>query len=298
MPPEAYPLHRRAVLAGGLAAAASSLAAPAWSATSANARFRAIEARTGGRLGVSMTRQGDTHVGWRENERFLMCSSFKALAAAAVLARVDHGAERLERWIPYGAADMQPYAPVTKANLAKGGMALGDLCAAAVELSDNTAANLVLVALGGPAGVTRYVRGLGDTVTRLDRNEPALNTAKPGTNFDTTTPASMVGLWDRILMGGALSDASTTRLMGWLEACQTGPKRLPKAMPTEQHWRIGHKTGSGSTTLGDVAIMTPGDGHRILIAVYLNVPDALSGRFEDDMAEAGRIALAHLRNKT
>ena len=245
-----------------------------------------------------MTRQGDAHVAWRENERFLMCSSFKALAAAAVLARVDRGTERLERWIAYGPADMQPYAPVTRANLAKGGMAMGDLCAAAVELSDNTAANLILAAVGGPAGVTRYVRGLGDTVTRLDRNEPGLNTAKPGTDFDTTTPASMIGLWDRILLGGALSDASTGRLLGWLEACQTGPRRLPMAMRSEQHWRIGHKTGSGSTTLGDVALMTPGDGHRILIAVYLDVPDALSGRFEDAMAEAGRVALGQLRNKT
>jgi beta-lactamase class A len=193
---------------------------------------------------------------------------------------------------------MQPYAPVTKANLARGGMTLGDLCAAAVELSDNTAANLILTSLGGPAAVTRYLRGLGDQVTRLDRNEPALNTAKPGTDFDTTTPASMVGLWNRILLGKALSDASTARLLGWLEACQTGPKRLPMAIPADRHWRIGHKTGSGSTTLGDVAIMTPGDGFPILIAVYLNVPDALSGRFESDIADAGRIAFGQLRNKT
>ena len=108
----------------------------------------------------------------------------------------------------------------------------------------------------------------------------------------------MVGLWNQILLGKALSDASRARLIGWLEACQTGPDRLPKATPPEQHWRIGHKTGSGATTLGDVAILTPGDGHPVLIAVYLEAQDALSGRLDSAIAEAGRIALGQLRNKT
>jgi beta-lactamase class A len=295
MPPEAGLTHRRGLLAGGLAAAASLVARPAWSAAT-DAAFRAIEARTGGRLGVSMTRQGDTHVGWRENERFLMCSTFKALAVAAVLARVDHGAEKLDRWITYGAADMQPYAPVAKANLAKGGMTLSDLCAAAVELSDNTAANLILSNLGGPAAVTRYIRSLGDQTTRLDRNEPALNTAKPGTTWDTTTPASMVGLWSHILLGKALSEGSRRRLSDWLAACQTGPARLPAALSKTEHWRIGHKTGSGSTTIGDVAIVQPGEGLPILIAVYLDVPHAQSDAHDAAIAEAGRIAMRRFRN--
>ena len=294
---EAGLLHRRGLIAGGLAGTAGLAARPAWSAQT-DVAFKAIEARTGGRLGVAMIRHGDVQVGWRENERFLMCSSFKALAAACVLDRVDRGGEALDRWIAYGPADVLPYAPVTRANLAKGGMTLGDLCAAAVELSDNTAANLILARLGGPAAVTGYVRGLGDRVTRLDRNEPALNTAEPGTDFDTTTPASMVGLWNRILLGKALTGAATARLLAWLEACQTGAKRLPMALPAGRHWRIGHKTGSGGTTLGDVAILTPDAGAPILIAVYLNAADALSGRLESDMAEAGRIALGQLRNQT
>ena len=295
MPLEAGLTHRRGLIAGGLAATAGLAARPAGSAAT-DAAFKAIEARTGGRLGVSMTRQGDTHVGWRENERFLMCSTFKALAAAAVLARVDQGTEKLDRWIAYGATDMQPYAPVTKASLAKGGMTLGDLCAAAVELSDNTAANMILTNLGGPAAVTRYLRSLGDQITRLDRNEPALNTAMPGTNWDTTTPASMVRLWNHLLLGKALSVSSRQQLRDWLAACQTGAARLPAALSKTEHWQIGHKTGSGSTTIGDVAIVQPAEGLPILIAVYLNVPHAPSDLHDAAIAEAGRIALRRFRN--
>jgi len=63
--------------------------------------------------------------------------------------------------------------------------------AAAIEHSDNTAANLLLRTVGGPAAVTAYLRALGDPVTRLDRNEPALNEAKPGDVRDTTTPSAL-----------------------------------------------------------------------------------------------------------
>jgi beta-lactamase class A len=296
MRPEAT-AHRRGVLTGALAAGASFCAGSALAAAT-DSDFRAIEARTGGRLGVSMSRQGDTHVGWRENERFLMCSTFKALAVAALLRRVDQGQEKLDRWVPYGAKDLLDYAPAAKAQVGKGGMRLADLCAAAVELSDNTAANLILDSEGGPAGVTRFIRSLGDTTTRLDRTEPELNRPHPGAPWDTTTPASMVGLWRKILLGDALSAPSREHLKTWLYACQTGAARLPKALPPEHHWRIGHKTGSGSTTLGDVAIIQPGEGLPILIAVYLEVPHAGSSAHEAAIAEAGRVALRHFRNMT
>jgi beta-lactamase class A len=222
-----------------------------------------------------------------------MCSTFKALAVSAVLARVDHGQEKLDRWIAYGQADIQEYAPVTKANLAKGGMALGDLCAAALELSDNTAANLILAALDGPGGVTSYVRSLGDTTTRLDRNEPTLNRPGPaGDPHDTTTPASMAGLWSKIVVGDALATNSRAKLTGWLEACQTGANRIKSVTPTG--WKIGHKTGLGQTTLGDVAVLTPPNGPQILITAYFEQPDALSHPHDEAIAEAARIALRYL----
>jgi len=278
----------------GLGVTASVAAAPAFADGDPAAAFRAIEARTGGRLGLYAFRLGgDRVLGWREHERFLMCSTFKALAVAAVLARVDRGQERLDRWIVFGPADLQEYAPIAKANLDKGGMTLETICAGAVELSDNTCANLLLVALGGPAGVTQYIRSLGDGVTRLDRNEPTLNRPGPGDDpHDTTTPASMTGLWRTILFGKALSPSSLARLTAWLDACATSPNRLKAATP--QGWRIGHKTGLGSTTAGDVAVFTPPTGAPILIAVYLNVAGTLDNSHDDAFAEVGRLALSHI----
>ena len=293
MRPEPFLLHRREVLTGVLALSAG-LASGTARADGLAGQFQAIEQRAGGRLGLcAMTADRGKGVDWRSGERFLMCSTFKALAVSAVLARVDRGQEKLDRWIAYGQADLQDYAPVTKANLAKGGMALGDLCAAAIELSDNTAANLILAALGGPGGVTGYVRSLGDTTTRLDRNEPTLNRPGPaGDPHDTTTPASMVGLWRKVALGDALAPASRAKLTGWLEACQTGAERIKSVTPAG--WKIGHKTGWGSNTLGDVALLTPPSGQPILIAAYFEQPDALSHPHDEAIAEAARIALRFL----
>ena len=278
----------------GLGMTASVAAAPAFADAALEARFKAIEARTGGRLGLSAGRVGGgPTLAWRADERFLMCSTFKALAVSAVLGRVDRGEEHLDRWIAYGPTDLQDYAPVAKANLGKGGMTLETICAAAVELSDNTCANLILAALGGPAGVTHYIRSLGDSVTRLDRTEPTLNRPGPGDDpHDTTTPASMTGLWRAILFGKALSGSSLAKLTGWLEACATSPNRLKAATP--QGWRMGHKTGLGSTTAGDVAFFAPPSGAPILIAVYLNVAGTLDNSHDDAFAEVGRLALNHI----
>ncbi len=288
MPHRSEGFSRRALLASGLAAAAWPASAAQVSAFERQAR--ALEARAGGRLGFWGNQLGgDNLFGWRENERFRMCSTFKSLAVAAVLARVDRGHERLERWIPYGPSDLQPYAPVTKANLAKGGMTLGDLCAAAIELSDNTAANLILASIGGPSGVTQLARSLGDKVTRLDRTEPELNRGAPGDPRDTTSPAAMVGLWERLLLRDGLSQTSQTRLTDWLEACKTGSGRLPAATP--KGWVVGHKTGSGATTIGDVAVFTNPllSSWPVMMAVYLDAPP--SDAHDAIIADVGRLLL-------
>src|SRR5437660_8031277 len=130
-----------------------------------------------------------------------MCSTFKFVDAAVVLKRVDGGQEKLDRFVSYGAKDIQEYAPVTKAHLKDGGMTLGALCAAAIEQSDNTAGNLLLDAIGGPGGVTNFGRTVGDKMTRLDRKEPELNSAIPGDERDTTTPAAMCADMQRLLLG-------------------------------------------------------------------------------------------------
>jgi beta-lactamase class A len=132
-------------------------------------------------------------VDYRVDEQFPMCSTFKFLAAAAVLRRVDEKQEKLERFVPYDVKQILEYAPVTKDHLKEGVMTLGALCAAAIEQSDDTAANLLLDTIGDPAGLTNFLRGLGDNMTRLDRKEPELNSAIPGDDRDTTTPARSAG---------------------------------------------------------------------------------------------------------
>jgi beta-lactamase class A len=246
------------------AAAASLIAAPAFAAD----RLAAIEAGVGGRLGVfALDVTSGRTLAHRPGERFPMCSTFKAMAAAAALKRVDAGELRLDTFIRYGSAELLPYAPVTGKHVADGGVVLGDLLAAAVELSDNTAANLVLKAIGGPAGWTAFVRQLADATSRLDRTEPTLNTSVPGDPRDTTTPAAMAYDLKATLLGDALSPASREALAGWMVACQTGAARLRAGLP--KSWRIGDKTGTGDHgSTNDIAVAWTASG-PIVIACYL-----------------------------
>jgi beta-lactamase class A len=232
------------------------------------ARIAAIETRIGGRIGVAaLDTTNSKHVDYRADERFPMCSTFKFLAAAAELKCVDEKKEKLERFVPYGAKEILEYAPVTKEHLKDGGMTLGALCAAAIEQSDNTAGNLLLNAIGGPAGLTNFVRTLGDKVTRLDRIEPDLNSAIPGDERDTTTPAPICSDMQRLLLGDALSEASRRQLEDWLQRNETGGPMIRAGVP--KNWIIGDKTGRGSNgTTNDIAIVRPPGRAPILLAIY------------------------------
>jgi beta-lactamase class A len=247
-----------------------------------------LERREGGRLGVAVL---DTATGrrleHRGNERFAMCSTFKFLLAAAILQRVDRGAERLDRRLEYGESDLLEYAPVSKQHVKDGGMSLADACAAAVELSDNTAANLLLKALGGPEHLTKFFRSLGDDITRLDNNEPALNVVKPGEEHDTTTPFSMVRLLSTVLFGQVLAPASRTRLEGWMLDAKVGGRRVPAGLPPL--WRVAHKTGTGSNQTNDVGVIWPPDRAPIVVAVLYTRGEIPQERREDVLRDVGRI---------
>src|SRR5881227_1207462 len=185
-------------------------------------RIAAIEARIGGRIGVAaLDTTNSKQVEYRADERFPMCSTFKFLAAAAVLKRVDEGKENLERFIRYSSQDLLEYAPVTKAHLKDGGMTLAALCAAAIEQSDNTAGNLLLDVIGGPPGLTNFARSIGDQITRLDRKEPELNSAIPGDERDTTTPAAMCADLQRLLLADVLFESSRQEFEDWLQHNET-----------------------------------------------------------------------------
>ena len=248
-------------------------------------RFAAIEARCGGRLGVGVldAETGRT-AGHRGHERFPMCSAHKALSAAAVLARVDRGEDRLDRRVRFGAEEVLPYSPGTKAHAGGDGMALAEVCEAAVALSDNTAANLMLGAVGGPAGLTAFLRGIGDEATRLDRTEPALNEALPGDPRDTTSPLAMAADLDRLVLGEALSPASRGQLAAWLVACKTGDARRRTGVPPG--WRVGDKTGTGERgTANDVGVLWPPGRSPVVVTVFITGstarPDAQSAAIAD-----------------
>ncbi len=195
-----------------------------------------------------------------------MCSTFKMLLAASVLVRVDTSKESLDRTIKMP-AQFLPNSPITQEH-AGGSMMTRDLCAAAITRSDNTAANLLLATIDGPAGYTRFAHSLGDRVTRLDRIEPTLNEARPGDPRDTTSPTAMLADWRELLLGNKLSPSSRKQLIDWLIANQTGDERLRKGLAAG--WIVGDKTGSdGKTTTNDVAILWPTNHAPILVAAYL-----------------------------
>jgi beta-lactamase class A len=173
----------------------------------------------------------------------------------------------LDRFIRYDAKDILEYAPVTKAHLKDGGMTLGALGAAAIEQSDNTAGNLLLDTIGGPVGLTNFVRTVGDEKTRLDRKEPELNSAIPGDERDTTTPAAMCVDMQRLLLGNVLSESSRHQLGDWLQHNETGALMIRAGVP--KTWTVGDKTGrcaNGATN--DVAIIRPSGRAPILVVIY------------------------------
>ena len=271
---------RRDVLAG----LAASLLPVASIGAGRTDSFEAVEWASGGRLGVYVldTASGRS-LGHRADERFLMCSTLKLLLAAAVLARVEARAERLDRLVPYTASDMLAYAPVSRAHLAEGGLRIGALCRAVVEVSDNTAANLLLASIGGPASVTRFARSLGDRVTRLDRIEPVLN--NPHGMFDTSTPRAMAGLMRAVLLGPALALASRTALEGWMMACATGRHRLRAGLPAI--WSAGDKTGTSDTQTNDLAIIRPPGRAPLIVAAFYEVGPATTEAREAVLQQVG-----------
>jgi beta-lactamase class A len=270
-------------------AATSALVAPA---TAMSDALAALEARHGGRLGVYARDLGS---GWaishRADEAFPMCSTFKMLLVAAVLARVARGRERLTRKITYTTHDLLAYAPVTKAHLAANGtgaLSVEALCGAAIEWSDNTAANLLLASAGGPPGVTAFARAIGDPRTRLDRTEPALNTSIPGDPRDTTTPRAMARDVEHLIFGSTLPPALRSRLRGWMLACKTASTRIPAGLPSG--WQSGNKTGTGDNgSTNDVAFILPPSGGPIVAAVYSTGSRATGDQREAVLAAVGRI---------
>jgi beta-lactamase class A len=274
-------IERRQFLIGaggvGLLATAPSLAAPgaAFGGQHLRDEVQALERRSGGRLGVFVldtgTRRSFSH---RGDERFPLCSTFKFLLAADLLARADRGALDLDRRLPIRATHLGN-SDFVKSRVGRDA-SLEELAHAIIDISDNDAANLLLPLVGGPAGLTAFARAIGDPVTRIDRMEPVSDA--PSDIEDTTSPATMATDLERILLGRLLRPASRSTLINWLVRSQTGPRRLRAGLPSG--WRLAHKTGTGMHgSSNDAGVVWRPHGAPLVVAVYLTgSPLAESGR--------------------
>jgi beta-lactamase class A len=281
-------INRRTLLA-----AASGLAVWPTFADESPPMLTGYERETGGRIGLyAENLSTGAKIAWRADERFVMCSTFKASLAAFVLMRIDHGQDQLENMINFGSEDLLDYAPAARQALAqnhtRASMSVAAMCEAAVELSDNTCANLLLARVGGPAALTIFWRSMGDAITRLDHNEPELNRSTPGDPNDTTTPAAMAGNLRRLLLGNILSQRSREYLTGWMLNCKTGNNRLRAGLPG--NWRVADKTGNnGKDAAGDIAVTWPSSGGPTLVCVYTQGGSPTAPQLEAVFAEIGRV---------
>ncbi|KXF74838.1 class A beta-lactamase [Paramesorhizobium deserti] len=290
-------LSRRQALAGSLLAvpalASLTSAARAQSGGKLENELAKLEDRHGGRIGVAILNlaTGDK-IGHRADERFLLCSTFKALTAGYILARVDRGEEELDRRIVHAKKDLVTWSPITEKHVGGAGMSVAELCLATVTLSDNTAANLLLNSFGGPAGLTAFLRSIGDETTRLDRFETELNVhEKPGDLRDTTTPAAMLETLRKLLFGDVLSRSSRAQLAAWMVMNKTGDEKLRAGFPAD--WMIGDKTGGNGDKYGnsnDVAVAWSPDRGAVIVSAYCEIPSVSEKERAAILAEIGRIA--------
>nr|BFE51060.1 class A beta-lactamase BlaC [Saccharothrix mutabilis subsp. capreolus] len=253
-------------------AASTTTAAPpttTW-AVEHHSRLFELESNFAARLGVYAVDTGSgATIAHRADERFAFCSTFKGLAAAAVLHR--HPLSHLDTLVTYSETDLMRSSTITRQHVATG-MSLRDLCDAAVRHSDGTAGNLLLREVGGPAGFTGFVRGIGDQVTRLDRWEPDLTSAIPGDPRDTTTPRAIGTTYREVVLGDALPPEKRDFLRDLLERSTTGTRRIRAGLPPG--WRAADKTGTGDHgTMNDIAFAWPPGAQPLVIAIMSDKPE-------------------------
>ncbi|MGA5560792.1 class A beta-lactamase [Streptomyces platensis] len=263
--------------------AARSDAAP----KSSTQAFKDLERKFDARLGVYAVNTGTgREIAYHQDERFAHASTFKALAAGAVLRK--YSLPGMDKVITYSRDDLVPNSPVSEKHVDTG-MTLRALCDAAVRYSDNTAANLLLDSIGGPKGLDSVLEKLGDHTTRMVRHEPELNDWAPDDTRDTTTPRAFAKDLRTFVLGDALPRPERAQLTKWLRTNTTGAKLIKAGMP--KTWLVGDKTGAGSTygTRNDIAVVWPPHAAPIVVAILSNRTQK-DADYEDALvAEAAKV---------
>ncbi len=259
-----------------------------------SATIDALATRLPARLGVSLVdHQTGRTVERNADQLFPLTSTFKAFAAAALLARVDDGQEQLDRRIRFPAEALVTYSPVTESRAGDVGMTLREICEAACTMSDNTAGNLLLQAIGGPAGFTGFMRSIGDGVTRLDRVETVLNEGTPGDPRDTTSPRAAAASLDKLLLGNVLSDGSRETLRRWMLGNKVAAPLLRAGLPAD--WQVADRSGAGGHgSRAIIAVLWPPSAKPTVVAIYMTATDASMDDRNTAIADLGKaIALLH-----
>ncbi|WP_316742155.1 class A beta-lactamase [Streptomyces sp. MK7] len=223
-------------------------------------------------------------------ERFAYASTYKALAAAEALRQ--ESPDQLNHVVQYSEDDLVSYSPITSQHVDTG-MTVRELCDAAVRYSDNTAGNLLLRQLGGPAGLGRALARLGDHTTHVNRYEPDLNTAVPGDVRDTTSPRALGNDLEKYAVGGVLTKSRRDVLDQWLRGNTTGGTLIRSGLPRD--WTVGDKSGAGSYgTRNDIAVAWR-PNRAPLVLVVMSSRHTQDAPYDDALvAEAARVAAESL----
>ncbi len=247
-----------------------------------------IEQNIAGRVGVSVfDTQNNQHWNYKGNERFPMMSTFKTLACAKMLQELDGGDIKANTQYLIKKEDLVVYSPITKKQVGNT-ITPEKSCEATMLTSDNTAANIVLQHIGGPKGVTDFLRSIGDNVTRLDRFEPDLNEAKINDLRDTTTPNAMVQTLNTILLGEVLTENAQSQLTTWMKNNTISGQLLRSVLP--QDWIIADRTGAGAHgSRGITALVWNTKRKPIIISIYLTQTDLSFAERNRVISEIGEI---------
>ncbi|MBL1099346.1 class A beta-lactamase [Streptomyces coffeae] len=246
----------------------SSMAAKPAATRSFSDEFKGLEKKFDARLGVYAIDTGTgREVAYNDGARFPFASTFKAMAAGAILR--ERSLDGMDKKITYSKDDLIEWSPITEKHVDTG-MTLGELCDAAVRYSDNTAANLILEELGGPKSLDADLEKMGDDITRMERNEPGLNDWNPKNTRDTTTPRAFAKDLRSFVLGDTLEKPERAQLADWLKRNTTGATTIRAGMP--KNWTVGDKTGTGATygSRNDIAVVWRPGADPIVVAIMTN----------------------------
>ena len=229
-----------------------------------------------GRIGVAaLDLSTGREVAILGDQRFPMASTSKIAIAATFMEGVEQGRWSLSSEFPLmlpvkSTPFSSAVAPVRKGEHMKA----VELIELMLTRSSNSATDALLAAVGGPAAVNDWVRRAGiqefeltRDIATLVRDDGEIDPAVSVDIRDSATPRAMVQLLSGLYQGKWLSDSSRRVILGAMERCRTGVRRIRAMMPSGV--TVAHKTGSLNNTSSDIGLITTPDGRTIAVAIYV-----------------------------